>query len=210
MINDPEYFQITFYIVSPIITFLAVSIAYLAIYRQSKPSISVHYEPSNNVASVIDFVIRNDGGGSAKDLEFSPSIPISCWGIEQPIKNERLGYLEIKIPHLSPGKELRWQAGQYGGLLAQIGDGLPVTVSYNYRTPLSIKKKGKDVSVLDIKYMYSMHSSNSPAHDLADAMKGRNNTIFLKTNKQLEAINNNLSRIAMALETNEKSAEKEA
>lgn len=208
MINDPEYFQIAFYIVSPIITFLAVSIAYLAIYRQSKPNISLHYEPSNDVASVIDFVIRNNGGGSAINLKFSREIPISCWGIEQPIKNEKPDSLDIKIPHLSPGKELRWQAGQYGGLLAQVGEGLPVEISYTYRTPLSMKKKAKEISVLDINYMCRMHSSNSPAYDLADAMKGRNNTIFLKTNKQLEAINIHLSRIASALETNENWNEK--
>lgn len=201
MINDPEYFQIAFYIISPIITFLAVAIAYLAIFRQSKPCVSLHYEPSNDVASVIDLVICNHGGGTARDLEFSAAIPISCWGIEQPLKNEQPGFLEIKIPHLSPGKELRWQAGQYGGLSAQIGDGVPVTVSYTYRTPLSIKKRGKETSILDVAYMGRMHSSNSPAYDLADAMKGRNNTIFLKTNKQLEAINRNLLKIASALET---------
>ena len=209
MTNDPEHLQVAFYIVSPIITFLAVSIAYLAIYRQSKPSVSLHYEPSNDVASVIDFVIRNNGGGSARDLEFSKPIPISCWGIEQPIKNEDTGFLKIKTPLLAPGKELRWQAGQYGGLLAQIGDGVPISVSYTYRSPLSIKKTGKDVSILDINYMSRMNSSNSPAYDLADAMKGRNNTIFLKTNKQLEEINKNLSKIAKALENNENSTKKE-
>lgn len=208
MINDPEYFQVAFYIISPIVTFLAVSIAYLAIYRQSKPSISVFYEPSNDAASVIDLVIRNSGGGAAKDLEFCSSIPINCWGIERAIDIDDSEFLTIKIPLLAPGKELRWQAGQYGGVSSQIGEGFPVTALYKYRTPLGVQKKGKEVFVLDIKYMARMHSSNSPAYDLADAMKGRNNTIFLKTNKQLEAINKNLARIASALEQDENIARK--
>ena len=210
MINDPEYFQIAFYIISPIVTFLAVSIAYLAIYRQSKPNISVYYEPSNDTASVIDLVICNSGGGSARDLEFSGSIPINCWGIEKPMDIDDSRFLKIKIPLLAPGKELRWQAGQYGGLSSQIGDGFSVTASYKYRTPLSMQKKGKEISVLDIRYMTRMHSSNSPAYDLADAMKGRNNTIFLKTNKQLEAINKSLARIASALEGDESLTNKNA
>jgi len=46
MINNPKYFQVAFYIISPIVTFLAVAIAYLAIYKQSKPNVIVHYEPS--------------------------------------------------------------------------------------------------------------------------------------------------------------------
>ncbi|PCJ92920.1 MAG: hypothetical protein COA46_02800 [Porticoccaceae bacterium] len=205
MINDPKYFQMAFYIISPIVTFLAVAIAYLAIYKQSKPNVVVHYEPSNDVGSVIDLVICNYGGGSARDLEFSVAIPINCWGIEKPDKVDESNFLKVKIPLLAPGKALRYQAGQYGGLLSQISENLPVTASYKYRTPLRMKKKGKDISILDIKYMVRMHSGNSPAYDLADAMKGRNNTIFLKTNKQLETINKQLSRIASVLEGNNNS-----
>jgi len=68
-----------------------------------------------------------------------------------------------------------------------------------------MEKKGKDISILDIKYMVRMHSGNSPAYDLADAMKGRNNTIFLKTNEQLKTISKQLSRIASVLEGNNNS-----
>lgn len=210
MINDPTVFQIAFYVISPLVTFLAVATAYLAIYRQSKPNVLVHYEPSNDVGSVIDLVILNHGGGSARDLEFSTPIPLNCWGIEGPGDVDESNFLEISIPILAPGKELRWQAGQFGGLRSQIGDSFPLTATYNYRTPLRMKKKGKDISVLDVKYMSRMHSGNSPAYDLADAMKGRNNTIFIKTNKQLDAINRSLTRIASALENDENSSQKEA
>jgi len=84
MINEITTSQAIFYIASPIITFLAVATAYLAIYKQSKPNVIVHYEPSNDVGSVIDLVISNYGGGSARDVEFSKAIPVGCWGIDKP------------------------------------------------------------------------------------------------------------------------------
>lgn len=210
MIEDPKFFQIAFYVISPIVTFLAVAVAYLAVYKQSKPNVIVHYEPSNDVGSVIDLVICNYGGGTARDLEFSKSIPICCWGIEQPDNVDNSNFLDIKIPVLAPGKSLRYQAGQYRGLLSQIGESFPVTVTYKYLTPLRINKKGKDTSILDIKYMARMHSGNSPAYDLADAMKGRNNTIFLKTNKQLEEVSRQLIRIASVLEESNNAANSDA
>jgi hypothetical protein len=200
LIKEPVYFQIAFYIISPIVTLLAVSVAYLAIYRQAKPNVMVHYETSDNVGSVIDLIICNYGGGTARDVTFSEAIPVGCWGIEVADKIDVSKFLDIKIPVLAPGKSLRYQAGQYGGLLSQLNENLPVTASYLYRTPLRRKKKGSDLSILDINYMAGMHSGNSPAYDLADAMKGRNNTIFLKTNDQLTKVNKNLARIAVVLE----------
>lgn len=205
MIEDPKYFQIAFYIISPMVTFFAVFVAYLAIYRQAKPNVLVHYEPSNDVGSVIDLVICNYGGGTARNIEFSEAIPLHCWGIEIADRVDISKFLNIKIPALAPGKSLRFQAGQYKGLLSQLTESLPTTASYRYRTPLRRNKKGDDVSFLDVKYMGGMHSGNSPAYDLADAMKGRNNTIFLKTNDQLKVVNSNLDRIAAVLEANTKS-----
>jgi hypothetical protein len=210
MTTEPAYFQIAFYIVSPFLTFLAVAIAYLAIYRQSKPNIIVHYEPSDNAGSIIDLVIHNYGGGTAKDVHFSKAIPIRCFGIEQASPVESSNFLRVNIPILAPGKSLRYTGGQYSGLLAQIGDGYPVTATYNYRTPLRIKKKGKDTSILDIQYMAGMHSGNSAAYDLADAMKGRNNTVFIKTNKELEVISKQLTRIAAVLEASSESTAENA
>ncbi len=168
MLTDPTNFQILFYIISPIATFLAVAVAYLAVYRQSKPNVIAHYEPSNDVGSVIDLVICNHDGGTARDVTFSNPIPINCWGINGPSDIDRSSFLNIKIPILAPGKALRYQAGQYGGLLSEIGDEVPVEITYNYMTPLRRKKNGKDVSVLDVKYMAKMHAGNSPAYDLAE------------------------------------------
>ena len=198
---DPVTFQIIFYLVSPVITFLAVATAYLALYRQSKPSVMLHYEPSNDAGTVIDLVIGNYGGGTARDLSFSNAIPVDCWGISNSDKINEENFLKITIPALAPGKTLRYQAGQYGGLVSQIGDGMPITASYKYKSPLKVEKKAEDVSILDLRYMAQMHSGNSPAYDLADAMKGRNNTIFIQTNKSLDSISKSLNVIAASLST---------
>jgi hypothetical protein len=52
--------------------------------------------------------------------------------------------------------------------------------------------------------MSGMHSGNSPAYYIADAMKGRHNTIILKTNDQLKSVNKNLDRIAVVIEVKTK------
>jgi hypothetical protein len=122
IIKEPVYFQIAFYIISPLVTFLAVSVAYLAIYRQAKPNVIVYYEPSDNVGNVIDLVICNYGGGTARDVNFSEAIPLNCWGIEVADKINVSTFLSIKIPVLAPGKSLRYQAGQYGGLISQLNE----------------------------------------------------------------------------------------
>ena len=204
---DPMSFQILFYIVSPFITFLAVATAYLALYRQSKPSVMLHYEPSIDVGTVIDLIIGNYGGGTARDITFSAAIPVGCWGISNSDNIDEKGFLQITVPALGPGKILRYQAGQYGGLFSQIGDGMSITASYKYKSPLKFEKKGKDLSVLDLKYMAQMHSGNSPAYDLADAMKGRNNTIFIQTNKSLDSISKSLQEIARSLSPKKDSEE---
>lgn len=198
---DPVTFQIIFYLASPVITFLAVATAYLALYRQSKPNVMLHYEPSSDAGTVIDLVIGNYGGGTARDLRFSNAIPVGCWGISNSDKINEENFLKITIPALAPGKTLRYQAGQYGGVLFKIGDGMPITASYKYKSPLKVEKKGEDVSVLDLRYMAQMHSVNSPAYDLADAMKGKNNTIFIQTNKSLDSISKSLNVIAASFST---------
>ena len=199
MTTDPSYFQIAFYIVSPLAAFLAVGTAYLALYRQSKPNVLVYYEPSNDVASVIDLVICNYGGGVARDIELSKPIPIGCWGIEKPEKVDKSNFLTIFIPVLAPGKSIRYQAGQYEGLYSQIGDSFPVTTTYKFETPLRLRKNGSDLSILDIRFMARMHSANSAAQDLSDAMKGRNNTVFKDINKSLVTISTTLNKINSVL-----------
>ena len=55
--------QIIFYGVSPLVTLLAVVVAYLALAKQSKPHVLIHYRPNPNIQSIIDLVIENVGTG---------------------------------------------------------------------------------------------------------------------------------------------------
>ena len=202
--SNPVFFQIAFYVVSPIVAFLAFFTTYLAIYRQSKPSIVIYYELSE-AGSVIDLVICNYGSGTARDISFSTPIPIHCWGIEAADRIDPEEFLNSKIPVLAPSKELRYQAGQYGGLFSQVGEVFTVTASYKFRTPLRSSKRGNDISILDLRYMKYMNTKNSAAYDLSDALIGRNNTIFAKINSTLTLINGQLSSIASNLEGNKDS-----
>ena len=174
-----ETLQIAFYIVSPIGTFLAVATAYYAIYRQTKPCVVVYYELNPDTTSLIDLVIRN----------------ILCWGIEKPDSSESK-QIDHKIPFLAPGKELRFNAGQYGGLKHRVQDGIGVSSQYIFRTPLRSSKKGTDSSMLDVNYMKHASTKNSAAQDLSDALKGKNQTVFINMNKSLASISKSLSELA--------------
>ncbi|BES69334.1 hypothetical protein RE428_03520 [Marinobacter nanhaiticus D15-8W] len=190
-----ESLQIAFYIVSPIGTFLAVATAYYAIYRQTKPCVVVYYEPNPDTASLIDLVIRNIGTGTARDISFSDPLPILGWGIEK-ADNSESKQIDHRIPFLAPGKELRFNAGQYGGLKDRVKNGISVSANYSFRTPLRSGKKGTDSSMLDVNYMQHAGTKNSAAQDLSDALKGRNHTVFIQMNKSLASISKSLSELS--------------
>ncbi|MEP3348689.1 MAG: hypothetical protein ABJN96_01920 [Marinomonas sp.] len=185
--------QLIFFIVSPLITFSAVAIAYHALYRQAKPSVTIYYEPNPDVKSVIDLVIKNTGGSAAKNLTFSSPIPIKRFGIEtaDPNRNDNFDYT---IRHLTAGRELRYWAGQFGGLKAAIPEDLEVIAKYDFRSPLC-KRKGADTSILDIRYLEGVNSSNSVATDLSDALKGKNNTVFSKIHESLDNVTKELQTL---------------
>ena len=185
--------QFIFFIVSPLITLSAVAIAYHALYRQAKPSISIYYEPNPDVGSIIDLVIKNNGGSAAKDLTFSTPIPIGRFGIEKADPNQN-GDFDHAIRHLTAGRELRYWAGQYGGLKAAIPTDLEIIAKYTFKSPLR-KRNGKDISVLDVRYLEGCNSSNSAATDLSDAMKGKNNTVFIEIKNSLDNISNELNSL---------------
>ena len=77
-------FQAIFYVASPLVTLLAVSVAYIALLRQSRPHIIVEYRPNPNIQTMIDLVIENMGNGLARDVSVSQPIPIAYFGIEEP------------------------------------------------------------------------------------------------------------------------------
>ncbi|MGR0279191.1 hypothetical protein ACUM5Y_09075 [Marinomonas dokdonensis] len=96
------FLQIIFFIVSPIITFSAVAIAYHALYRQAKPSVAIYYKPNPYFSSIIDLVIKNTGGSAAKKLTFSSPIPIKRFGMEAyGLKGN--GNFDCTIRHLTTG-----------------------------------------------------------------------------------------------------------
>src|SRR5690606_6641890 len=95
---DVSTFQVIFYTVSPIGTFLAVFTAYLALVKQSKPLILVYFEPSDDISSFIDLVICNHGNGSARNIQFSEPIPIRCYGIESPSNINKDDFMSENIP----------------------------------------------------------------------------------------------------------------
>jgi hypothetical protein len=185
--------QFVFFIVSPLITLSAVAIAYHALYRQAKPSISIYYEPNPDVGSIIDLVIKNSGGSAVKDLTFSTPIPIGRFGIEK-ADSKQNSCFDHTIRHLTSGRELRYWGGQYGGLKAAIPTDLEIIARYSFKSPLR-KRKGEDVSVLDVRYLKGCNSSNSAATDLSDALKGNNNTVFIKIKNSLDNISKELNSL---------------
>ncbi|MCV2401788.1 hypothetical protein OFY17_02715 [Marinomonas sp. C2222] len=163
-----------------------MAIAYYALYRQAKPSISIYYEPNPDVGSIIDLVIKNTGGSAATNLTFSVPIPIKRFGIEK-ADSSRNDCFDYTIHYLAAGRELRYWGGQFAGLKAAIPEGLEVVSQYGFKSPLR-KRKGKDVSILDIRYLKGVNSSNSAATDLSDALKGKNNTIFSEIHESLNSV----------------------
>jgi hypothetical protein len=140
-------------------------------------------------------VIFNNGAGAARNIVFSRPLPIQCWGIDKPGGIDESLFFTQSIPTLASGKELRYPAGQYGGLEFIIKDSYKLTANYTYRTPLRSKKKGLDTIILDIKHLRQMHSRNSVEMDLSDALLGRNSTIFKEINNSLKTINKTLVNI---------------
>lgn len=63
--------QTAFYVVNPLVTLLAVSVAYLALVKQSRPQILVEYRPNPGIQTLIDLVVENIGGGMARNVTFS-------------------------------------------------------------------------------------------------------------------------------------------
>lgn len=62
-----DIMQVVFYIVSPVITLMAVFVAYLTLNKQSMPQLLIHYRPNPDIQTLIDLVVENIGGGLASD-----------------------------------------------------------------------------------------------------------------------------------------------
>jgi len=179
--------QIIFYGVSPLVTLLAVVVAYLALAKQSKPHILIHYRPNPNIQSIIDLVIENVGTGMARDVTFSKPLPARCFGIESPDGpgSEVLGN---GLPAIAVGQQYIFDGGQFGGLSDKLGKHLEVEVLYNYRNPLGIIRRRTETCILSVSHLENMTTRTSPGQAIVDALKGPNTTTLQKIENELKSI----------------------
>lgn len=184
--------QTIFYVVSPLVTLLAVSVAYLALVRQSRPQILIQYRPNPDIQSLIDLVVENVGGGLARNVAFSQPLPAKCFGIEK-ADGPGIDVLADGVPAIAARQRYVFDGGQYAGLLERIGGELELTVTYQYQSPLGSKKRRKEVCVLSVTHLQNMPTRTSAEQMVVDALKGQNNTT-------LKTIQSDLKRIATALE----------
>ncbi|MHB0777576.1 hypothetical protein [Halomonas sp. WWR20] len=183
--------QIIAYVVSPLATLLAVWVAYLAVLRSSQPQLLAYYQPNPDVPSIIDLVVENIGGGSAFDVTFSEPLPINCFGIEKPDGDGAL-VTKSGLPSVSAGQRYVFNGGQYAGLESKIGVGLPVKVSYKFRSPVGFLRKNSESFVLGIKHLKGMPTRISADQAIIDALKGPNTTTAQEIRNELRAINRQL------------------
>ncbi|MDL2268050.1 hypothetical protein LJC46_08725 [Desulfovibrio sp. OttesenSCG-928-G15] len=109
------------------------------IEAQYKPWVVMYLKPNWQGGSVIDLIIENVGFGPAYDISFSlpEYFPHKAWGIvpnkaESP-KNWEDGPLRHGMSYLAPGGKWKTMWGQYGGLLAALGN-TPVEVAVHFKT----------------------------------------------------------------------------
>ena len=179
--------QTTFYVVSPLVTLLAVFVAYLALLKQSRPHILVHYRPNPGVQSIIDLVVENIGNGMARDVVFSEPLPARCYGIEAP-DGEGVEVFRGGIPAIAAGQQYLFDGGQYGGLAERLGESLEVKISYVYINPVGITCKRTESCVLSVSHLQSMTTRTSADQAIVDALKGPNKTTLQKIEGELHNI----------------------
>ena len=196
--------KIVFYVISPTITLVAVLVAYLALAKQSKPHILVHYRSNTNVQSIIDLVIENVGSGMASEVKFSVPIPVSYYGIE---KSSKKGFdiLQDGLSALAVGQQLVYDGGQYGGLSERLGKKLEVVVSYKYKNPLGMTRKRSEICVLSVSHLRRMTTRGSAEQAIVDALKGPNKTTLQRIEKCIDRIGSSLEKLSKERDDTENS-----
>ena len=176
-------------------TLLAVWVAYLALTRSAEPQVQIYYQPNQDVPSLIDLVIENNGGGSAFDITFSHPIPINCFGIRK-AEGESSTVPKSGLPMLSPGQRYTFDGGQFGGLKQKLGDGLKVEASFKYRNPIGIVRKGKERYRIGIEHLGRMPSRQSADQAIVEAIKGQNSSTIRSIRDDIRVISKALQQIA--------------
>lgn len=187
--------QTTFYVVSPLVTLLAVSVAYLALVKQSRPHILVQYRPNAGIPSWIDLVIENIGGGMAREVSFSQPLPAHCFGIEK-ADGQGAEVLGDGLPAIAAGQKYVFDGGQFAGLKARVGEKLELEISFKYRNPLGFERSRKETCILSVAHLRRMPSRTSAEQAIVDALKGPNETTLQRIEKELKTIASVLNKIA--------------
>lgn len=187
--------QTVFYFVSPLVTMMAVFVAYLALLKQSKPHILVQYRPNPGIQTFIDLVIENIGGGMARDVIFSQPLPAQCFGIERP-DADGSEVLKDGLPAIAAGQRFVFDGGQYGGLKSKIGEKIEIDISYNFKNPLGLNRRRTERCVLSVGHLGRMPTRTSSEQAIVDALQGPNVTILQKIERELRTIGAALNEIA--------------
>ncbi|WFM71905.1 hypothetical protein [Halomonas sp. CKK8] len=187
--------QTLFYVLSPLVTLMAVSVAYISLVRQMRPHILVYYRPNKDLQTFIDLVVENVGGGMAKNVVFSQPLPIKCFGIGK-ADDDGDEVLGDGLPAIAAGQVFVFDGGQYGGLSSRVGEKLEVEVRYSYTNPFGFVRRRKELSVLSVSHLGKMPTRTSAGQAIVDALGGVNVTTLHKVDGNLASIASSLDIIA--------------
>lgn len=190
IMDNVQYFNWTAWITATatlllaVLTFIYVRLMKKILASQSDPCVILTVVHDEDRPTIIQLVAKNVGTGLAKGIrfEFSRPIPAKAWGISADEAREatemKEGPLIDGIPALGPGECRKIDWGQYGGLVANLGNE-PVIATCKF------KKNGKDMTPilcpLDIASFVGTVAIQSPQ---------------AKAAKELEKISNSIQHLA--------------
>lgn len=135
-------------LVLALLTFIYVNLTRRILSAQSDPCVVLTVVHDQERATILQLVAKNVGTGLAHDVrfEFSCPIPANAFGLSaegakeaEPMND---GPLIKGIPALGPGESRKIDWGQYGGLVAAIGDSKIVATC-------RFKKNGKEMPPIE-------------------------------------------------------------
>ena len=133
----------------------------------SLPNVIVYTHTSGDRPTIIQLIIANVGRGVASDIVFQTTrvLPQRAFGLEKPdadaVEAMHDGPLVSGIPYLAPGERRVIEWGQFGGLMAAIGeDYVGVTAIYSHGA-----EKIQTHSRIEVKSFLGTPANNSNARD---------------------------------------------
>lgn len=174
---------------------LAALVAYLALYRSSKPQLLIYYRPSPDVSGLIDLVFENIGQGSAIDIKFSTDIPVCCFGYHG-LNWSGAFISKSGFPMLSPGQKYIVDGGQVSGIKEKLNKTLAVRATYKYKNPIGCMSEESESFVLSVEHFSGMTARTSAEQAITDALISQNKTTLHEVRDELRKINASLTKIA--------------